>query len=270
MKAQMLKLMIIISAFCGGCFLEPEVRYYPYTPEVYPAKTKDSPLIFDPNHLARRKYTKIGKLEVCGKTYGSRYTSAEQVTKTFIIQSLNNGADGVINVKGNSAPYAYQQYIPGYTAREQITAHHSGHYFGTGGSGHYSGSSTASVPVYHPGFTIQHSGIIYSLSGELITLLDKETFGVVGVLVDKHTQNLEGARIAVVYPGSPAYVAGVEKGDIITTVDGININKPEDLYNLDLKVGAPVTGTLLRNGKSYTVTVIPEKAYYGTLEKDKE
>ncbi len=171
--------MRIILSFLGVLFLTGcmSVSYVPYNQEVYPKKLKDSPLILGSSLLAKRQFTNIGLLTVRGGSLGSSYTSMQDVEKKFFGESRKKGADGIVSIKINSAPYAYESYIPGYTSHKRVTTSHFGNVFGnTSGSGsysgYYSGISTTNVPVYHPGYTIDYSGVIHSMSGELIVLLE--------------------------------------------------------------------------------------------------
>src|SRR5215467_6712544 len=64
-----------------------------------------------------------------------------------------------------------------------------------------------------------------------------------------------GALVAEPQPGSPAALAGLKSGDIITTVDGYEVKDPRDLAR---RIGAlgpnkPVDLRVIRNGKEQTV-----------------
>jgi len=262
--------------FFAGC---ASVSYVPYTQEVYPPKSKDSPLILEPSLLAKRKFTKIGQLAVKGGSWGSHYTSMRDVEKKFFSESLKKGADGIVKIEINNVPYEYDRYVPGHTSYQPVTTHHSGNVsgtmssrayssygssaWGTGSySGYYSGTSTTNVPVYHPGYTIHHSGIIHSISGDLIVLLDKDTFGCIGVFLDMGAQNVNGARIWRVEEGSPAQQGGLEAGDILTKVDGIELKNAMDFFTkVQLKVGEPIEATYLRAEKELTTQLTPQKGY---------
>jgi Do/DeqQ family serine protease len=69
-------------------------------------------------------------------------------------------------------------------------------------------------------------------------------------------ENARGALVNTVTPGSPAERAGVQRGDVITSVNGEAIRDGNGLKNevAQLMPGSPVKLTLLRNGKEQTVT----------------
>lgn len=69
-----------------------------------------------------------------------------------------------------------------------------------------------------------------------------------------------GAVVSTVAQGSPAYLAGIERGDIITEFNGIKITEytvfTDALY--DCKGGDKVKVKIYRDGKTYTVNVTLE------------
>jgi putative serine protease PepD len=77
-----------------------------------------------------------------------------------------------------------------------------------------------------------------------------------GVGVDENTQDV-GALVNNIEPGTPAAKAGLEKGDLITTMDGTKINSYDDLSRVinAHQPGDKITVTYQRNGKPHTVQV---------------
>ncbi len=65
-----------------------------------------------------------------------------------------------------------------------------------------------------------------------------------------------GALITQVAPNSPARQAGLQQGDIITKVDGQDVNEQKSLAQLlnQRKPDDQVTLTVMRNGKEMTIT----------------
>jgi serine protease Do len=65
------------------------------------------------------------------------------------------------------------------------------------------------------------------------------------------------ATMPSVVAGSPAAAAGIQTNDVITALDGTNIDQTHDLTSLldQHQPGDKVTLTILRNGKSMTITV---------------
>ncbi len=68
---------------------------------------------------------------------------------------------------------------------------------------------------------------------------------------------LLGAQVAEVVPGSGAAVAGIEVGDIITAVEGVNVTSSESLVALirNAEVGQELTLSVVRGGNEQGVNV---------------
>lgn len=66
----------------------------------------------------------------------------------------------------------------------------------------------------------------------------------------------KGAAIAMIMPGSPAQQAGLQVGDIITSINGADIKNANDVVNAIafLRVDSKATINVLRNNKSITIT----------------
>jgi len=64
----------------------------------------------------------------------------------------------------------------------------------------------------------------------------------------------EGALVYQLAPDSPAALAGLQRGDVLTQIDGEKVRSPEEAWSLlqGFKVGQSCTLTLLRNGKTRT------------------
>lgn len=281
MKKSILLPLLFLFAGCTA----PSVTYIPYTQEVYLAKSEDSPLIIGDEILAKRQFTSFGRLSVEGSSWGSRYTPMNEVTERFAKEALARGADGVAAIQVNSTPYEYDAYVPGYTTYEPVMTHHTGNVSGNtygsayssyGGwvqgsgsfSGNYFGTSTTDLPVYHSGFTVHHSGFIHSLSGDLIVLLDKDTYGYIGVALDMNARNIDGARIASVLEGSAAMNAGLKTGDVITKLVEVEIRDCADFLRNPFKVGKPVEIGYRRGNEHFEAVLLPHKGYYGALKKN--
>jgi Do/DeqQ family serine protease len=74
-------------------------------------------------------------------------------------------------------------------------------------------------------------------------------------------RNSQGALISAVILGSPADVAGIEAGDIVTKVNGKQIKNSANLKNRigNLRIGARVNLEYIRNGKRLNRTVVVGK-----------
>ena len=68
------------------------------------------------------------------------------------------------------------------------------------------------------------------------------------------------ANVVSVESKSPAYVAGIEEGDVITKIDGHSVDTTDDI-NLYLQMnpldGSPIDITYKRDGEKYTTTITP-------------
>jgi membrane-associated protease RseP (regulator of RpoE activity) len=78
-----------------------------------------------------------------------------------------------------------------------------------------------------------------------------------GVQVVDASGNQSGASVAAVEPGGPADAAGIKVGDVITAVDGNNVNNAAQLAGRisSHSAGDKITITLTRNGSSQSVDV---------------
>ncbi len=65
-----------------------------------------------------------------------------------------------------------------------------------------------------------------------------------------------GVPIISVEPGSGAEKAGLQKNDIITEINGIHINLPQDFTKVQLKPGDTATVTVTRSGQTLQIPVI--------------
>ena len=71
----------------------------------------------------------------------------------------------------------------------------------------------------------------------------------------------KGIYIIQISSDGPAYKSGLKEGDIITKIDGFEINKMSELrsYIYNKKPGDNVTLTVNRNNKEYMATVTLSK-----------
>jgi putative serine protease PepD len=77
-----------------------------------------------------------------------------------------------------------------------------------------------------------------------------------GVRIDQNTQAV-GALVASVLTGTPAAKAGLEKGDLITSLAGTTVTSDDDLAGVinSHKPGDTISVTYQRGGKTHTVSV---------------
>lgn len=101
---------------------------------------------------------------------------------------------------------------------------------------------------------------------------NKGSYSGIGIVYEKAPRNLY--RIRSVMKKSPAEEAGLKKGDVITKVEGRNVDKGKDVLKLIKgKVGTKVKLVIKRAGKlkSYTIVRrdIKEKTVYSRIVKKK-
>ena len=101
---------------------------------------------------------------------------------------------------------------------------------------------------------------------------NKGSYSGIGIMYEKAPRNLY--RIRSVMKKSPAEEAGLKKGDVITTVEGRNVDKGKDVLKLIKgKAGTKVKLAIKRAGKlkSYTIVRrdIKEKTVYSRIVKKK-
>jgi S1-C subfamily serine protease len=70
--------------------------------------------------------------------------------------------------------------------------------------------------------------------------------------------DLDGAKLSDIRTGSPAYNAGIRRGDIIRSWDGIEIKEFKDLYRVAEKAepNSRVLVTLIRDGQERSTEVV--------------
>ncbi len=266
--APFLAVVAIVGLVLSGC---ATVRYTPYTTQGFTPKSPNSMLVGLPGELTHRQYKVIGKLEVCGYSSLAYTTSQNSMIEQFLDAARKHGADGIANPNINQTPYQAAMYMPGYTTYQPVTTYNQGtataSAFGTGGYaqgyGTYNGTSTTYAPINNPGQVIPYVGVVNSMSGDLIVLLDKDTFGYSGIAFDPFAKNVPGVLIQAIKPGGAAEQAGLAVGDVVTAIGGIKVASLEEIYmKTTPRVGEPIQVAFIRSGKSSTVTLIPQRGNY--------
>lgn len=80
-------------------------------------------------------------------------------------------------------------------------------------------------------------------------------------LILSDAEERTGVLVERVVPNSPADKAGIQKGDVIQKIDGVEVTKPRDIRKFfrDLEDSKAISFELIRDGKPVNVTVTPEK-----------
>ncbi len=99
---------------------------------------------------------------------------------------------------------------------------------------------------------IAHGKVVRGWLGVVIQGIDEDLAKSFGL------RDTEGALVAEVQKGSPAYKAGIEQGDVIRKMNGEKVTNVDDLRNKIALTspGTKVTFEILRNGKKKTVEVV--------------
>jgi serine protease Do len=174
---------------------------------------------------------------------------------------------GIVSAVGRSNQYANQRYVPFIQTDVAINQGNSGGpLLNTSGeviginsqifsnSGGYMGVSFA-IPID-----------LAMNAAEQLRSTGKVSRGQLGVQVQQLTSesakalglpDSSGALIADVLPGSPAEKAGIERGDVIRSVDGRAINESADLPPIigNMAPGTKAKVTLFRDGRTVDKTV---------------
>jgi S1-C subfamily serine protease len=81
--------------------------------------------------------------------------------------------------------------------------------------------------------------------------------GIMCVMPPTQEDRFQGARVAIVIPGSAADLGGMKPGDLITAMGGETIGTPHGVgAALELvSPNKPVPVTVLRNGKQLSLTL---------------
>jgi serine protease Do/serine protease DegQ len=84
-------------------------------------------------------------------------------------------------------------------------------------------------------------------------------------------ENRRGAVVTQVTPDSPAHKAGLQAGDVITSINGHAVGDSSDVHNAIglLRVGEEVTMTVQRNGDEETLTAVVEEPEVAKLAGEK-
>jgi putative serine protease PepD len=112
------------------------------------------------------------------------------------------------------------------------------------------------------------NGLGFAISTtELLPTLDKLraeangdtlTAGYFGIQIDRRSDGGSGALVSDLVPGGAAAKAGIRIGDVVVAVDGVSISGQAGLVATirDLEPGARTKVSLVRDGKSFDVTVV--------------
>lgn len=103
---------------------------------------------------------------------------------------------------------------------------------------------------------VQYGKVERGQLGIEVKNIDNETARTLGV------EPNSGAMIQRVLGGSAAEKAGIQQGDIVITINGINVSSAVDVKNVvgNLRVGEKVQITVIRAGKSRNITMIVDNS----------
>ena len=98
----------------------------------------------------------------------------------------------------------------------------------------------------------RHSRYLHDDDLDSFQISIDQQFGGIGVFIGLG-DSAGQLFVRAAFPGSPADRAGIEPGDIITAIDGVNLDDEQPdgaIKNMKGNVGEPVTLTVLRDEKN--------------------
>lgn len=171
------------------------------------------------------------------------------------------GADAVVVTRREATEEPYTSYS-GYSSGPRIgvgVGYGSG--YRRGGYGYYGVSYDWWGPWYESGYVETRYRTRISVDAEFVALLDKETFGWIG-LRPIEVGNSSELAIDALEPTGPAARAGLRTGDILVSVGGYDMNRGlrDFLQNgPSPRVGVPVEIVVRRGAETLRFVVTPER-----------
>lgn len=275
MKYAPFTLLVAILAFTG-CATNPFGEFYRDRTAGMPAEliakrvfpySGTTKLFTTTNHqrdgdsLMQRGYILLGE---------SSFEGAARVTESQILeQGKKVGADIVLysaDFRGSSqVAMPLMQYNPGASSTTYTSGTVNANAYGAGGSAYgtanYSGYSTATTPgsfsTTSVPMTLRHyaHGASYWRRGRPPIL---------GAVTDSLSDDLRrslqrnsGAVVKMVIEDSPAFRANILVGDIITSIQGVDVTSPQHFQQLLLDMaGKEVTISMMRGSEQKSVRIV--------------
>jgi len=219
--------LILFLLLVSGCTtLESTTRYYRMTTaNPLPAKPEGTtvPILF--KDKTRRSYKVIGEMEF-----------ASGGTTRFILDAVQynariHGADAVFMTRWEQDESHYIAWHPARIGYRHAWACDSGYYW----SGNY----------MFPAYTVD-TYVTTRVKAEMVTFLDRETFGFLGFLLED-VRNADFLDVGQVINGSPAALAGFRPGDRIRSIGDYACRNGLEHYHRE--------GPIFTAGESVMVTL---------------
>ena len=117
----------------------------------------------------------------------------------------------------------------------------------------------------------RHSRYLHDDDLDSFQISIDQQFGGIGVFIGLG-DSAGQLFVRAAFPGSPADRAGIEPGDIITAIDGVNLDDEQPdgaIKNMKGNVDEPVTLTVLRDGKNLDFKMVREVIYVPNVRGDR-
>ena len=121
-------------------------------------------------------------------------------------------------------------------------------------------------PLFQPGDLFKNNGDLFNNGDLAFTLMNSRRIGVSTMQLTKQLAeyfgitNGRGVLVTAVSDDGPAAKAGVKAGDVITAIDGEEIDSPGDVSRvIGRKKEGDVTLTVIRNKSQQTIRVTPRE-----------
>jgi regulator of sigma E protease len=101
-------------------------------------------------------------------------------------------------------------------------------------------------------FIVERGGrpVTVQLTPDAVTKFEIGTIGILPVM---------RPQLITVDPNGPAARAGLQRGDVIVSVDGRKLEQPQIIERIQQGVGQPLVLTIERSGTTHDIAVVPEK-----------
>ncbi len=199
-----------------------------------------------------RPYVAIGRIEF------STVNAPAWVDGALQWHARRVGADAVLVLDRSAREEEYTRYVPGSYWGPRYSY---GYVYGPRGSCRYVSTWYGWGGYYDSGYAETRVRTRYSVDAEFVILLDRDTFGWIG-LRPLEVGNTGELVIDALEPGGPAERAGLRAGDILVRIGDYRADQGmrDFLRNGPApRVGEAIEVEVRREGRGWVYTVTPER-----------